>query len=125
MKTPVEIAESIAQHIASVYLRPSMHVGSVEASYSANALDSLLYGLHYQWAFACEKKSEFQDAVSAQHKKAECSSFGFADAFRRIHKGDDNKQAACFVLRNWREISIAMQMPTTDRAGRCALEAEF
>ena len=125
MRTPAEIAESISQHIASIYLRPAMHVGSTEAVHSANSLDSLLFALHFQWAFVHEREREFRDIATGQHQATGCSNFGFADAFRRIHKGDCDEEASKFVMRNWREISQALEICLEDRSGSNAMDAEF
>ena len=102
-----------------------MHVGSTDAPFSANSLDNLLFALHYQWAFAHGRGSEFRDIVSAQRKAAECSNFGFADAFRHIHKGGGDDDASRFVMRNWREISQTLQMSLKDGSGRSGLDAEL
>lgn len=125
MKTATEIADSISQNISHIYLRPSMHVGSISASYSANSLDNLLFALHYQWAFTQDWQSEFRRAVDSQHNVAECGNLGFADAFRRIHEGGNDEDAAKFVLRNWREISKSLAMPLDDGSGRNALEVKL
>ena len=125
MKTSAEIADSISQNIAHIYLRPSVHVGSTSAAFSANSLDNLLFALHYQWAFAYGREGEFRDIVSAQHKAAECSNLGFADAFRRIHNGDSDEDASRFVMRNWRKISQTLQMSLDDGSGRNVMDAEL
>ena len=102
-----------------------MHVGSTSAAFSANSLDNLLFALHYQWAFAYGREGEFRDIVSAQHKAAECSNLGFADAFRRIHNCDSDEDASRFVMRNWRKISQTLQMSLDDGSGRNAMDAEL
>ena len=102
-----------------------MHVGSTSAAFSANSLDNLLFALHYQWAFAYGREGEFRDIVSAQHKAAECSNLGFADAFRRIHNCDSDEDASRFVMRNWRKISQTLQMSLDGGSGRNATDAEL
>ena len=125
MKTPEEIADSIAQNIAGIYLRPSMHVGAIDSTHTANSLGTILFALHYQWAFAHDREKEFRPIVNAQRKAAHCDSFGFADAFRRFNEGVTDEQAARFVMRNWREISIKLEIPLTDGSGRNAMDAEL
>lgn len=102
-----------------------MFVGSTSAPYSANSLDNLLFALHYQWAYAHERAAEFRNVVHEQHKVAECSNLGFADAFNHIHKGSDGEDASRFVIRNWREISQTLEMSLDDGSGRSAMDAEL
>ena len=116
MKTSSEVAHSIAQHVANVYLSPSMHVGAVDAPYSANSLEALLLALHYHWAFAHDREQEYQTLVIAQRKAAQCDNLGFADAFRRFNEGVTDEEASKFVMRNLREISMKLKMPLTDEA---------
>jgi hypothetical protein len=114
MKTSFEIIESLSQSIAHIYLRPSMHIGSMNATCSASSLDILLYSLHYQWAFANDRSSEFRDIVFAQRESSECNSLGFADAFRQRQNNGYDEDASRFVLRNWCEISRNLQVPLDD-----------
>ena len=125
VKTAAEIADSISQNIAHIFLRPSMHVGSISTGYSANSLDVLLFTLHYQWAYAHGRAGEFREIVAAQHQAAKCGSVGFADAFRHIHNGDNNEEASRFVMRNWREISQTMGLSLDDGTGRNAMDVEL
>jgi len=125
LKTSDEIADSISQNIAHIYLRPSMHVGATAAPYSANSLDNLLYALHYQWAFAHDRADEFRQIVFTQHKTAGCENFGFADAFRRILKKDGDEDASRFVMRNWREISKSLEIPLDNGSSGNAIDAKL
>jgi len=125
LKTAPEIVASISQEIAHIYLRPSMHVGQTDASYSAHSMDSLLWHLHFTWADAQNLAKEFRKIADDQRHAANCSALGFADAFYHLNDDATHADAFRFVMSNWREISVKLEMPLDDGNGRNAMEAEF
>ncbi len=119
MKSSSEIAESVAQTVSNIYLRPSMHVGiSLDADGCGEALDSLLWHLHSTWCTAQDRDNEFREVVNNAHQHANCGCLAFAGAFR--HQNPESTDKACteFVLHQWQLVSQALDVPLVDFAGK-------
>jgi hypothetical protein len=125
MKSPADIADSIAQTIAGIYLRPAMHLGNAHAPHAAYSADILLWHLHALWVEASDESVDFRSAVDEVRSACECSNLHFTDAFRSQNPKATGRECSRHVIRQWKKISGKLGVPLLDSTGRQVTDADL
>ena len=103
-----EILNDAAVTIQRIHRRPSMYIGSEDFEYAAEMFDGMTWLAHHFWAMIQNRDSEFRDILSATRALHQCSSQGFADAFRRHNPNADPRSVFEYVRRCWAEIDAEL-----------------
>lgn len=107
---PDGIAHKISETIGSIYLRPQMYVGSRAES---RALESVLSMMHWMWAEATCRVSDFQHVRLKVSAEEECGSLDFDGSFRRRSPSASDEVVGEYVLSCWQRISSALGIVRT------------